>query len=168
MMRMKLNFVGKFNFRKMDIVSFETAKRLKEAGFPQPDSGFPLVWYATSDFLGADEKLHETFGTVISMLGYMAMRYVVPLAFNESVEIGNGKYKEFFYAPSTADILKQLPDGIALYRVNSDMFYCGKTAPLPGFMPCLCSAAESAAHYWLGMYGNETEFKMNVTGKLND
>ena len=168
MMGMKKNFVGKYNFSKMDIVSFETAKRLKDAGFPQPDSGFPHVWYAISDFLGADGKLHETFGTVISMLGYMAMEYVVPLAFNESVEIGNGKYKEFFYAPSATDILKQLPDGIALYRVNQDMFYCGKTVPLPGFTPCLYSAAESAAHYWIAMYGNETEFKMTVTGKLND
>ena len=92
----------------MYIVSFETAKKLKDAGFPQPESGFPLIWYGISDFDGADGRRHETYGTVITMLGYMAMPYVVPLSFSENVELGKGKYKELIFAPTATDILRVL------------------------------------------------------------
>lgn len=34
----------------MDIVSFETAKKLKEAGFPQPSPEFGQMWYALHGF----------------------------------------------------------------------------------------------------------------------
>jgi hypothetical protein len=32
----------------MDVVSFETAKKLKEAGFPQPEPAFGQVWYESA------------------------------------------------------------------------------------------------------------------------
>jgi hypothetical protein len=32
----------------MDVVSFETAKKLKEAGFPQPEPAFGQVWYKSA------------------------------------------------------------------------------------------------------------------------
>jgi hypothetical protein len=32
-----------------NVVSFETAKRLKNAGFPQPNYEFGQVWYVTCD-----------------------------------------------------------------------------------------------------------------------
>lgn len=126
MMRIKQNIAGRSIFNKMDIVSFETAKQLKEAGFPQPETGFPHIWYATSDFLGADGEVHGAVGTAISMLCYMAMPYVVPLGFNEKVEIGKGKYKEFFYAPSVTKLLEAMPgirivcDGPKQFAIEGD------------------------------------------------
>lgn len=81
----------------MDVVSFETAKRLKEAGFPQPTNDlFYKMWYVDGPEL------------CISMLGYMAMPYLVPLSFVKKPFLP--EYDKMIFAPTATEIMRSLPD----------------------------------------------------------
>lgn len=129
----------------MDIVSFETAKRLKEAGFPQPQPAFGQAWYADA----------VTVFIVVEVFIHPLAHYAWIIERGGEVDtVDHNVFENMTFAPTAPDILLELSDGIALHRVNDNMFYCGKEL-LPGFTPCLKNAAEAAAHYWLFLYGEK-------------
>lgn len=103
MMGMKKNFVGKYNFRKMDIVSFETAKRLKDAGFPQPPPAFGQFWYDDRDVLffvveSFDENPIPFNGIWVIEKG------------GEVIHVNRGVFSEsLIYAPSPTELLEKIP-----------------------------------------------------------
>ena len=80
----------------MDIVTFETALKLKEAGFPQPrfTPGIWQFWYGHGGLLGVSmqvDRIHEAEGSILH----------VP---NPSL----------IFAPTAADVLQELGDGYFL------------------------------------------------------
>lgn len=86
-----------------NIISFETAVKLKQAGFPQPLPEVGQVWYS---LVRGD--------TVINMLVLKRqLDHSSPEYFKDS--FGNRHYIEVFdkfgiYAPTVGDLLKEMPD----------------------------------------------------------
>lgn len=82
------------------IVDFSTAKQFNEKGVVKPPNSPHLVmWYVVSGFEDNNGNLHSEGDILVSMLGYMAMEYYVPLAFTKKpFLIGKNKDK-IIYAP---------------------------------------------------------------------
>lgn len=130
-----------------DIVTFETAVRLKEAGFEQPTPEAGQFWYYIRFPGGTAEK------NVLCVLSheypYQDNLEALPLDGGERVY--NSRNTQVF-APTATDILRELPDKTALYRVNKDMFLCWvrkDRALMMGDGPCMVNAAEAAAEAWI-------------------
>lgn len=87
-----------FKFVIMDIVTFETAKRLKDAGFPQPAPAFGQFWY---DDRGVLFFVVESFDeNPIPFNGI----WVIEKA-GEVIHVNRGVFSEsLIYAPSATDI----------------------------------------------------------------
>lgn len=91
-------------------VTFETAKRLKEAGFPQPEPEFGQFWYhnaglqiaimESNDAGGHIGKFIRFFGTVNGSLREKSFF---------SVSIMKIFMKDACFAPTATDILKEIP-----------------------------------------------------------
>ncbi len=98
-----------------DIVTFEKAVRLKEAGFPQPKPDFGQVWH-NPDFglfvVGgkwfADNREYKIFypGT------------------GKTVLKSEARFLECAFAPTATDILRQMPNFfyIRKYKYGTDVF----------------------------------------------
>jgi len=121
----------------MDIVSFETAKRLKEAGFPQPEhksqgqvwysGGHYAIYVAAGEFLrcGFVSKKGENFETLFDRRARM-------------------KIENEIFAPTATDILRLLPD--------NDFYFDGKHFAFSGDMEQGSdNPAEVAAAAWLSL-----------------
>ena len=87
----------------MDIVSFETAKRLKEVGFPQKRVAHSM-WYCCGGIRGfKDQEL------CVYMTGYMAMTYMVPTGFpNYKFVVSEQDFDDFILVPDVSDLVKAL------------------------------------------------------------
>ncbi len=93
----------------MNIVSFETAKRLKEAGFPQPEFATGQIWYnsfGVETFVGkmdvSEEGTHVFFHCF--SLSTARVDRIVPI------------HEGAFFAPSAEELLRELgQDYIAEY-----------------------------------------------------
>jgi hypothetical protein len=88
-----------------DIVTFETAKRLKEAGFPQPEQRIWQVWYNAFGH-----------GCLIVWAEHSTKRFAV---FNmaENVRIDLPSFDLYTFAPTATDILEQEEmSNCSLYR----------------------------------------------------
>lgn len=97
----------------MDVVSFETAKRLKGAGFPQPAPDRGQLWYRNGTlyfaraFSGGDVKISR---------------------FNAGYDdwVTKRAFESFVYAPCVVDLLRHLPglpvvcDGNGIFAVSGD------------------------------------------------
>jgi hypothetical protein len=86
----------------MDIVSFETAKKLKEAGFPQPEPAVGQVWY---NEIGFPSLLTRN-------MGEGEWRFVL-LASGE-VRFDLVDFGRTFFAPTATDILPLLGESYGL------------------------------------------------------
>lgn len=99
-----------------DIISFETAKALKEAGFPQPEFETGQFWYndlGALTFVGRNE-VNERFGK--------------DYFYCTSVETGRTDFFQpvahsAFFAPTATDILRELRDG-SIIGVMNKRFIC--------------------------------------------
>lgn len=86
----------------MDITTNETSKRLKEAGFPQPDFATGQLWYNSHgalSFIGKKE-LGDDGKT------YFFCTSIDTARTERMIPIKDGA----FYAPSAADVLRELGD----------------------------------------------------------
>jgi len=91
----------------MEIVTFETAKKLKEAGFQQPTNDlFYKTWYVDREFILTDGSTGKNWVLCVSMLGYMAMPYLVPLSFRDEHFLP--EYDKMVFAPTATDIMRQI------------------------------------------------------------
>lgn len=117
----------------MDIVSFETAKRLKEAGFPQPAPA-PGQWW------GMDGQL-----TYISdgPVGYLtAVHYSPGKAPVIQAHCNAHDFSWSVFLPTATDILRLLP--------GHDFYFDGEHFAFPGDMQQGGeNPAEVAAEKWL-------------------
>lgn len=89
----------------MDVVSFEKAKELKAAGFPQEHAFKKVYWEV--DCKDDKGNVFKTFKICVYMLGYMAMPYLVPLEFRAEHIIPD--YENIYFAPDFLDLMRQLP-----------------------------------------------------------
>lgn len=131
----------------LDIVSFETAKKLKEAGFPQPEISDCFL-YAT-------------------LRGYSVLCLK---AFRKTVIVGggNGVLKDFLFAPTATDILRQMP-GVYLC-VNEKSLWRAEWAGVSCYdntQPIAIgeNPAEVAAAAWLLLKVRPID--LEITGNLN-
>lgn len=88
-----------------DICTFETAKALKDAGFPQPEPEAGQVWYARHEtfiFLG---RISSGAWTVCSV-DYDEVQNIYP--------------NDMVFAPTATDLLLDLPEDTHLYVADVD------------------------------------------------
>ena len=94
----------------MDIVSFATAKRLKEAGFPQPEPAIGQSWYGMT-------------GKRFVVVGQRAPGYWHCAYESHGIDIEVGDFDPKAFAPTATDILRldanlflqSTSDGFAAY-----------------------------------------------------
>jgi len=123
-----------------NFVSFETALRLRAAGFPQPAPDMGQVWAWPPD-----EGLHF----IAAVAGVSAMHSIHIGLSTERVKDA-GDFKDFAFAPGPAEILRELgPD----YQCGAQgaYFWCGRM-PSP-HASVEENMAEACAKEWL--YINE-------------
>ena len=127
----------------MQHATFDTAKRLKEAGFPQPSPEFGQVWWHPESETNAVLINSDRSDGRCLFMDAEGFRLFM-------------KLEDLIFAPTDADILLQMPDGHALTRVNQDMFICIEGEPLMGTDGCEYDVAEAAAIDWFEWKGIET------------
>lgn len=103
----------------MDIVSFETAKKLKEAGFPQPTPAPGQFWHEGNE--GGLFVIGRVYGDKMTGCYIESERTPQHLVFERATMNG----KEIF-APTATDILRLLPD--------QDFYFDGKQFVFSGDM----------------------------------
>ncbi len=92
-----------------NIVTFETAQRLKEAGFPQPEPQSGQFWYNPEFGLFVVGPLFGENGW------YRIVFYLNEgRAFNKEMHF----LPECVFAPTTTDILREMPDGCFIEKTN--------------------------------------------------
>ena len=101
---------GAFFFLKMDIVSFETAVRLKEAGFPKPGFEQDQLWYDGKKYIILIRKYLE--GKDGNLIG----RYLNYGSWEHLYDI----VEHVIFAPTTTDILREF-DTIVSFRPYVDV-----------------------------------------------
>ena len=83
----------------MDIVTFETAKRLKAAGFPQPEPAFGQFWYNRSGTpCIMSHRIDPESSLIVKSLHGGAWYHMYEMKRNGG----------FVFAPSATDILREL------------------------------------------------------------
>lgn len=98
-----------------NIISFETAKELKEAGFPQPEPAIGQVWYGT---IGGQSD--------INLIVRRSPNGDRPFIDSYGNYHGQESFKKFgIYAPTVDDLLRELPDHQLCYSVSGS-FWCQK------------------------------------------
>lgn len=93
-----------------NIVSFETAKRLKDAGFPQPEFDTGQFWYNQYKAITFVGRWEVPDGGVDKSFCCMSV------SSGRTDKIVPVKHDAFF-APTATDILEQLTDHVAFYYV---------------------------------------------------
>lgn len=123
----------------LDIVTFETAKRLKEAGFPQPRHDFDQTWYVKrNDVLwsvGISGYVGEGFQAIFLPL---ECKFIAP-----DYESG-----DIIFATTATDILHQIPG--ADLKWNGSTFICKYRGKVDDTDP-----AECAAKMWFKIFAND-------------
>lgn len=128
-----------------NVVTFETAERLKEAGFPQPEFMPGQFWYVAPDCLEIIIRIHNDENEVEASAFH-----------NTDFPHDEPHPDQWIFAPTATDILEQLPDEHALTRCNQDMFICMVGKPGLGADGCQINSAEAAAIDWFEFKGIET------------
>lgn len=119
-----------------NIVTFETAKRLKDAGFPQPEPATGQIWYGPKDKTAylINEVSHKTI-------------YFIALGDYGNEEILEAKHLYLFvFAPTATDILRELQYADLTFR--SGKF----RVTLEHIISSHDNPAEAAAVAWLELY----------------
>lgn len=125
-----------------NIVSFETAKRLKEAGFPQPEPEFGQFWYNGSDLLVVVKYLGAKEWIACPLSGANWTR-LFSAAFQRPIVFG-----EPVFAPSATDILRELGPGFVLYFDSPGRWVLSENNPY-GLCTNHENPAEASAEAWL-------------------
>lgn len=132
----------------MDIVSFETAMRLKEAGFPQPEFATGQMWYnqyRAVSIIGKMEIMEDGSGIAFFCTSLHSGRTacIVPVKANA------------YYAPSATDIFRCLPVDTLVSREQNDLFAVLRD----DYRDLACdlnnSLVEALAYRWLQIKASE-------------
>ena len=134
-------------------VSFETARRLKEAGFPQPEPEAGQFWYI--DKLGILGEKYPPY--IVNFAGVYDIYFSsVGVPYSERAHVGNRLKKEMFkqagiFAPTATDILMELPSKWSLRHYDLEgepVFSC---AARGNDLYMNANPAEAAAFVWLAI-----------------
>ena len=88
----------------MNVVSFETAVKLKEAGFPQPEFEVGQFWYADTAYKGGELE-HVPLCVLVE--AYSTREKFLRRLTCEKMTGEHGVMPQFF-APTTTDILREI------------------------------------------------------------
>ena len=96
-----------------NVVSFGTARRLKEAGFKQPEPEAGQFWY---------DGIFQRLSVVVFEIGLDSVAFLAPLNAVDwrhyfsakGLDISGGGYTLPVFAPTATDILEQLPDNFCI------------------------------------------------------
>jgi len=126
----------------MDIVSLETAVKLKEAGFPQPEPVIGQFWY------GVDEKLLVITHAVEYTPGFVRLNGL------REVWTANGEaFTDGVFAPTAADILRHsLTISLRFSIFGAPILIFSAKTNTKRFEHEI--AAEACAAAWLELYDN--------------
>ena len=122
-----------------NIVTFETAKRLKEAGFPQPMPEAGQVWYAND--VNMRVSIVHVGGRAVNHVnqGYM-------LIYNTPIR----EFKtDCVFAPTATDILREMPGTILVLENYGSQGKAWELWKNGGLISELGDPAEAAALAWL-------------------
>ncbi len=123
-----------------NVVSFETAIALKEAGFPQPEPEAEQFWYNPDFGLFVVGPRSHGFA-------YRHISIFYPET-GKVYEKEQGKFSDCVFAPDVADILKQLPGWYA--SLDRTKWVCVNGYPEKGDKEHINdNPAEAAAAAWL-------------------
>ena len=104
-----------------NVTTFETSQRLKAAGFPQPVPAFGHLWYIF------DKQFNKAkFEPAIVVGVHNAIQdkeFSVIYKSGSCREYDFDDLSNFYFAPTAADILKELPTKTLLFL--SDTWHCG-------------------------------------------
>ena len=98
-----------------NLVSFETAKALKAAGFPQPEPEFGQFWYSLGNWKGQMHDVSGTLNTVTrecELLGDDKIVNVYVYGGYDDVAFFDSFKDRFVFAPTAEFILIQTFDGV--------------------------------------------------------
>lgn len=130
----------------MDITTYQTAKRLKEAGFPQPEFQTGQLWYnqhKALSFIGKKEIAHN--GQV-----FFFCTSVVTARTEQMIPINDGA----FFAPTATDILREIESVTFYWHAMRGKFSCsgGSNEKLVSWVNAAHeNPAEAAASAWLAI-----------------
>lgn len=134
------------NYFEMDIVSFETAKRLKEAGSPQPKPAFGQFWYG--EILSGKIEL---WVIALDDFGGLRFRCCSSIRRDHKIELS----EKFVFAPTATDILPQMIYSELRCEVEMWMLHLVKKDALPVIRTDGTffnqNPAEACAEAWLKM-----------------
>lgn len=132
-------------------VTPETAKKMKEAGFPQPEPRPGQMWFSAFHEIPSivshrTDRVGEFMLAPISRVDWSHIFFAGPI-------IGNA---ENIFMPTVADILRELPNKVLFWR-NDDLFVCGVQMVDDGDYYAIrfnevyknVNPAESVAEVWL-------------------
>jgi len=135
----------------MNIVSRETAQKLKDAGFPQPEPEEAQFWHKCN---GDTVVILDTY---INSEG----RQIEIIALYETTVYKRQDMEGFIFAPSASDILRELNDHCLFKDTNTcGGFVCYKLGKMPYGYHCHENPADAAASAWLSIH-SQTEIKSN-------
>lgn len=123
----------------MDIVTFETAVKLKEAGFVQPTTGKGQFWYSNADLpFFVTGRLGMHFYGLFVGIGGMSLRH-------EMKEV-----VRMTFAPTSTDILKESKGVLELRTSKHHAWICSFNKMYFEHHPIMRDTpAEAAAEAWL-------------------
>lgn len=129
----------------MSFVSYKTAVRLKEAGFPQPEFDFRQVWYAKND---ADGKL----GLVpIPCCAWQGEHPFLVDVDGQVVYLSDIPAPDLVFAPTATEILRELP-GVKLWFYPDQGFVCYNIVNNQDKWIEMDNPAEACAAAWLAIH----------------
>jgi len=126
-----------------DILSYETAVRLKEAGFPQPEPENGQFWY------------NPDFGPFLVGKLWMVDGRLRNIFYPDTGKVVNKEIRLFpdcVFAPTATDILREMTDVSLRYSEREDCFWvsCWRAAYDSGAIrQTNINSAEAAAQAWL-------------------
>ena len=141
-----------------NVVSFETARRLKEAGFPQPQFDIRQTWYSIGGVWPPETEIY------IAEKNEKAMRFITVSIWHHAITGVQEAEREceiygdeVVFAPTATDILRELGCNYVLWFDESPKikrYFCAKTGdsfseagkPFEHIEP-----AEAAALAWLAI-----------------
>lgn len=129
-----------------NVVTLETAKRLKQAGFPQPEPKVGQFWYdgmfqrlsIASHRMGKDQHLYLTPINAVDWSHYF-----------EAVVMLDDKNDWPIFAPTATDILREMPGAILVLENYGSQGKVWEVWKNGGLIADLENPAEAAAFAWL-------------------
>lgn len=133
-----------------NVTTPETAQRLKDAGFPQPEKNAGQFWYKNKSEICVIIQADEGRDTV-------AVKDIFSLDWVWLINLD-----DLIYAPTATDILRELGKSFVLYYDDTNgvnMWFCAKIAIVPQEVRLHlghANPAEAAALAWLDKHENSS------------